>query len=415
MKKKYLTIAGILSAIILIAIFIMVFFITSPVLLLVPVITVDPMTDENVDENNFLMISGKTNLPEMTHIVPSVYPASGQGSLDSGKKRRVARGDIWIQREAGVSRSWNGTIDIASLQPGRYEIAFTTIDYDENFTRVMESETMVSVPFILGEATCTGSCIRKRTPPNVPFIRVNPYPMDRDPGMVTGITSFSPDSFLSWTIEGNSGTNLSGPSPFTGTTTVYQGAEGISRWSVILPEGMSPGEYRFTVTPDTGEGKADRPDVVSGSLEFQYPGWRNPSDLRDEKEVRPVINPYITIDALPDMMVRGRYLITGTTNLPVNETIMVEIVHPNQMNTFNFTIDPRDSSQGGVFSGIAGCTAVLAGYRDENLWTFELQTYSLEPGRYEMTISNPEFQPGTPNLEAATASVSRIFTLHGGP
>lgn len=415
MKKKYLTIAGILSAIILIAIFIMVFFITSPVLLLVPVITVDPMTDENVDENNFLVISGKTNLPEMTHIVPSVYPASGQGSLDSGKKRRVARGDIWIQREAGVSRSWNGTIDIASLQPGRYEIAFTTIDYDENFTRVMENETMVSVPFILGDATCTGSCIRKRTPPNVPFLRVNPYPMDRDPGMITGITSLLPGTSLVWSIVENRGKNLSEPSPFTGTTPVYQGAEGISRWSVKLPEGMSPGEYRFTVTTDTGEGKADRPDVVSGSLEFQYPGWRNSSGTRDEKEARPGISPYITIDALPDMMVRGRYLISGTTDLPANETIMVEIVHPNQMNTFNFTIDPRDSSQGGVFSGIAGCTVVLAGYRDENLWTFELQTYSLEPGRYEVTISNRGMQPGSRDIVPATASVSQKFTLHGGP
>lgn len=415
MKKKYLTIAGIISAIILGTIFILIFFITSPVLFLIPVISVEPVTDQNIDANNVLVISGKTNLPVKTHIITSVYPSSGMVSPENGKKKKVARGDVWIEMGAGVWKSWNGTIDIASLESGSYEIVFTTIDFADNFSTVIESGTVASVPFVIGDVTCSGTCIRKREPAEIPFIRVNPLSANMIYEEITGITSLPPQAPLAWTIEGLSGNNLTEPFQFSGNSTVYRGIEGIQRWSVILPECISQGEYRITVSAESGEEQADRPSGISHSREFYYPGKRNSSFVSDENITSLEKIPCITIDSLPDMTINGRYLISGTTDLPAGEMIMCEMVPSNLMNTFNFTIDPRDSSQGGVFSSVTGSTRVEEGSEGENLWTFEIQTYSLEPGRYEVTISNPDIQPGTRELVPATASASRIFTLHGGP
>ncbi|MDD1724801.1 MAG: hypothetical protein LUQ07_06710 [Methanospirillum sp.] len=416
MKKKYLTYAGIISALILVAMFISVFFIKSPVLFLIPVITVDPVTDRNVDDNNFLVLTGKTNLPEKTHIQTYVYPLKNFFSLDDDKNKPVARGDeVWFTGNDNVWNFWKGTVNISSLEPAEYLVVFKTVDYVDNYTRIIESGRIASFQFTLGNDTCSGGCVRKKERREIPFIRINPVSGETAPFEITGITSLVPATPLVWKIEEKTGTTITGNSNYLGNGTVIQGAEGINRWSAMLPSGIPPGSYRMTVSAPGDLRQGNRSETISASLEWNYTGSREdplPGNAKRSGGINSSMT-YITIDALPRMSVNEKYVLSGTTNLPPSEDLCVEITPPDLMLNYNFTFNPRDKSQGGTISGIAGCMPIVNSSWRENLWTFEIQTYSLAPGQYEVNISNIKTDPGSLQIMPGTVTKKKRFILHG--
>ena len=91
MKKQYLTYAGIVSALILVGMFIIIVLNAFPYQFLSPTITIDPITDMNVDENNRIILTGTTSLPESSHdfhhdIGITRFPVAGKcNRKNSGK------------------------------------------------------------------------------------------------------------------------------------------------------------------------------------------------------------------------------------------------------------------------------------------------------------------------------------------
>ncbi|MCK9593497.1 MAG: hypothetical protein M0Q91_15955 [Methanoregula sp.] len=415
MKKKYLTYAGIISAVILIGMFIVISLTSVPSPFLFPTITIDPITGMNVDDNNVMILTGITTLPLDSHIAlrVSASPQSVTGGNATGKT--TATGDTQIFSGAGGSNRWNGFVDISQLQPADYTITLATIAYTENFT-IVKSDPIASQYFTLEDENASQGSIRKKTMIKKPFIRVNSIDeMETgDRQRITGITSLEPGTPLLWTITEVGNETGSGLQSAQGITDVIPGTEGINRLSVAFDTAhMKPARYRISVSEDTGNKTQGitHEESISANSEFNLippvPGTKNTTDpLRTSSR-------FVTVDSLPDMRIHDIYLITGTTSLPPGEDLLVQ-VHPSSFSSdYDFTINPKDKTQGGSFSGAMGGVRIVKGSGVENLWSFELRTYLMDPSIYEVNVSNDkiEFQP----RETIPGDVfsSKKFTLKG--
>ncbi|MEN6396778.1 MAG: hypothetical protein ABFC78_09880 [Methanoregula sp.] len=176
---------------------------------------------------------------------------------------------------------------------------------------------------------------------------------------------------------------------------------------------MRPAHYRISVTDNTGNNTQEiTPEGgISAVSEFNLtppvPGTKNTTDPLGTS------SRFVTIDTLPDMRIHDIYLITGTTSLPPGEDLLVQ-VYPSSFRTdYDFTINPKDKTQGGSFSGAMGGVRIVNGSGVENLWSFELRTYLMDPSIYEVNVSNDkiDFQP----RETIPGDVfsSKKFTLKG--
>jgi hypothetical protein len=221
---------------------------------------------------------------------------------------------------------------------------------------------------------------------------------------------------VQWIIDKQDGVMTTTPSPIRGDTTVIPGISGIHRWSVPLPSGLAAGSYLITVSAGGGEPTGStRPGIVSDSGIFIFADGPVQGEMINQKKMSSEKTPpYLTIDALPEMEIDEKYVISGTTNLPSGEVLLFQVSTPGAMTDYSFSFNPRDKTQSGDISGVVGCTPVENGSGTENLWTFDFDTYFQKPGEYVVNISNAGLYPGTMEMTPATASSSRTFTLHGG-
>ncbi len=415
MKKKYLTCAGIISAVILIGMFIVISLTTFPSPFLLPAITIDPITGMNVDDNNMMTLTGTTTLPLDSYIALKVSASPRYVTGGNATGKTTATGNTQIISGAGGSNRWNGFVDISQLLPADYTITLSTITFKENFTMV-ESDPIATQHFKLGDENAGPGSIRKKTVIKKPFIRVNTID-EKETGnreTITGITSLEPGTSLLWMTEETGNETGRNVQCSGGITNVIPGTEGINRWSVVFDTAhMRPACYRISITDNTGNNthKITPEGGISAVSEFNLippaPGIKNTTDpLRSSSR-------FVTIDTLPDMRTHDIYLITGTTSLPPGEDLLVQ-VYPSSFRTdYDFTINPKDKTEGGSFSGATGGVRIVQGSGSENLWSFELRTYLMDPTIYEVNVSNDKFdyQP-TGNIPGDVFS-SRKFTLKG--
>ena len=411
MKKKYLTYAGIISALILSGMFIAILLSAYTLPFLPPVVTFDPITDASVDENNVMILTGTTTLPFDTYNISLEITAdSGSPALgnETGKIRAVFNPVI---TEVGGGRNrWRGACDISGLRPGDYTVTFTTFVYGKNFTRT-EFPPLATAHFTLGEVNAPGDVIHKKTRVISPFIRINPP----DPAAgangtrITGITSLAVDVPLAWSLDAVTDGASTSPQKYEGTTRVTGGTEGINRWAVLPGNGTTePGRYRFTIHKDT-TGAGPSANRVSATKEMDLSQHPNAGSTGQTPG-------FITIDALPDLWVNDVYIITGTTSLPPDD-VLTFMVHPASFETnFNFSLDAKETKENRtlsgavVFSGIAGAMDIMRGSGGENLWSVQLETYQLSGGLYEINITNDGF-----DYENGTVIPGNLFSMRTIP
>lgn len=387
--------------------FIMVFSNNSPILYLIPVITIDPVTDSNVDDNNYLMLSGKTNLQQQTTLSLDISPSGVDRTSDSDPPKQALKGDISITGTKGGWTLWNGTINLSPLELGEYLAQIKSLRYTDNFTKRIESGPINTLHFTVGNKSCREGCLRKRVAIIKPFIRINPDQEEQKNVYLTGITSLAPGSYLDWKIEGDK--SPSGSLVFQGKTLVYPGLDGVNRWAVIPGnESIIPDKYTLTVTSHI---RGERENIHSNEI----------SDLREFNYSRSNLEPIqgrnatfsLKIDALPQMKVNNKYLISGSTNLPPGERLFFEVTQPKLRDNYYFSINPKDKSELGYFSGIAGCILVQNGSGKENLWTIEMETYFMTAGPYEVNVSNMTPDQISIPVKQGTVSDSEEFILEG--
>jgi trimeric autotransporter adhesin len=84
--------------------------------------------------------------------------------------------------------------------------------------------------------------------------------------------------------------------------------------------------------------------------------------------------PKIVILPIGDHQVGDKFTIQGTTNLAVDDQILVQVV------SSSFT--PTDKTQSGEFSGNTGTVKVVAGTQGFNTWSFPVDASSFKPDEY---------------------------------
>jgi len=396
MKKKYFTYAGIIAALLLVGMFIVICISSFPFPFLPPATTIDPITDMSVDENNMMIVTGMTTLPDTTYNI-SLTVSPSPGSLlkgDASGMTDVRCSDTIMPGNGGRNR-WKGVCDISGLQPADYMITFSTFQLAENFTH-LGIHPLATQHFTLGDEKAGPGSIRKKIPVTIPFIRINPIDQVQTAEVreITGITSLSPGIPLAWSIHTMTGETGNNTPDFEGTTMVIPGTEGVHRWSVVPGTGeMKPARYQIRITGNPA-GDVSPAGTVSAISTFEvHPvsgGVNNPSGTR---QVSPG---FITIDALPGVHTNSVYMITGTTSLPAGKYLLVHIEPASFETDYNFSLDAKETSRNrtlsgaAVFSGVAGGISVVNGSNGNNLWSFRLETYHLGSGQYQINVSTDD-------------------------
>ena len=110
MKKKYPTWAGILSAGILVILFL--YILATGSFTIFPTAAIDPITDHAAGD--LVVITGTTNYPAGTRLELDIVAVSPQ----SGERTRVGATDAYIVRGTGMSNIWSGALDTSRISPG---------------------------------------------------------------------------------------------------------------------------------------------------------------------------------------------------------------------------------------------------------------------------------------------------------
>jgi trimeric autotransporter adhesin len=89
--------------------------------------------------------------------------------------------------------------------------------------------------------------------------------------------------------------------------------------------------------------------------------------------------PQITILPVDEIQVGDQFTIAGTTNLAVDDTILVEIT--------SSSFKPTRKTESGEFSGTSGTVTVRKGSGNLNRWSFPVNTATFRPDEYIVQVS----------------------------
>jgi len=92
-----------------------------------------------------------------------------------------------------------------------------------------------------------------------------------------------------------------------------------------------------------------------------------------------VSSPATLINPIGTKYVGDTFTITGSTNLAVGDTLMVEII--------SSSFKPTQKAQSGEFSGSSGSVQVMPGTNGYNRWSFDLDSSTFRPDEYLVKVS----------------------------
>ncbi|MFY9982228.1 MAG: hypothetical protein WAK75_06635 [Methanoregula sp.] len=255
MKKKYLTYAGIVSAIILVVMFAII--LLTGFFAIFSTATIDPIPD--YAPGNLVVITGTTNLMAGTMLELDIVNLSSS----SGTYSRVGGVDAFIVRGGGIANSWSGVLDTSSLPPGEYQVnAYATngTGSRSNLLATARLRLTITAPNqnkIIYNFTSQGPVAG---PCNVIMIDTLAGTLTNQTYTVTGTTSLSPGAQLllevfpaEIDVNVNMGTaGMSGSmSGASDDVEVVRGTGNTNIWSADLDlSRLPPDEYLVNVSND---------------------------------------------------------------------------------------------------------------------------------------------------------------------
>jgi hypothetical protein len=126
----------------------------------------------------------------------------------------------------------------------------------------------------------------------------------------------------------------------------------------------------------TGPGSLQRPDAGSALLRAI-----NNQNIDDSFTTVSffVSRPTTVIDPIGEHFVGDMFTITGSTNLAVGDTLMIEV--------YSSSFKPTQKVQGSEFSGSTGTIKVLPGTNGYNRWSFAIDASTFRPDEYLVKVS----------------------------
>lgn len=405
MKKTVLLFAGIIAATILVVMGLGILLTGS--FYFMPSITIDPLSNEDIDGNGMLVLTGTTNLGLNTHLLVNITSGPGRASRsDIAPATAIAS----VLPGTGGRNSWKAAVNVSGLPPGDYMIRVSGVTFTGNNGTAGPGPVIAAVQFTLGSALTAGD----RGLP-APFITANTIGKQAggDRIGVTGTTNLPPGIMVFWKVDSvgctGNGSVTGTPAPVIallpqGNAEILSGTAGVNRWSFSFnSSGMEPGCYLVTITGSSLAGNFPE-NTTENAVEFVLPGFTS--------ESAPFPSRFITVDTIPARPINAKVVITGTTSLPAGEEFLVEIT-PLPRRNYDFIVNPMDRSQGAVFAAVKGTALVVPWSGDINLWSMNFDTYHLPPGDYAVNVSNSRVNSTTFRTEPGDVSVSGTFTVRG--
>jgi hypothetical protein len=166
------------------------------------------------------------------------------------------------------------------------------------------------------------------------------------------------------------------------------------QYFVIIQHPMMNGQ--FDIVYDPGTGRVTNRQLGEGTVIFQLAG---PGSLQSPDAgsalLRAINNqnvddsfttvsffvskPTALIDPIGEHFIGDKFTITGSTNLAVGDTLMIEI--------YSSSFKPTQKVQGNGFSGSTGTIKVLPGATGYNRWSFDIDASTFRPDEYLVKVS----------------------------
>jgi len=409
MKKKYLTWAGIVSAVILVIMFagILLTGSFSPF----SHVTIDPIPDHAAGD--LVVITGTTNHMAGTVLeldIIAVSPADGTNP-------RAGSTDAFIVRTGGMSNTWSGALDTSAIPPGEYRVNAYWVN-----------ETVRSDLLATSRLMLTGT---KPVPAGSPTSgeRQAPYISMKRPGtlwsgdklLVTGTTNLPEGTELIYLIIQQSNTSTFTLDPKTGNPDVREGltrsgiirvlpgTERVNRWSFAVDSTeFIPGDYLIIVTLESIS-----PEKIGLKSPFDTAPLYMKETTRESaptlvRDTTPCHS--ITINVFPDSWINQTYRITGTTGFPPGTELLVQVIPTEYNLTMNMGVKHLASSM----SGAVGTVIVEEGWGNNvNHWSLMLSKGHMDPGQrnYLVNVSNDRIDNRTYATIAGDTYCSKRLVL----
>ena len=221
-----------------------------------------------------------------------------------------------------------------------------------------------------------------------------------DPVLIRGIATGHPQSGLQVWVIGYNYVNIDTVQVDADNTYTYELTSSDTRglasgqYLVIIQHPMMNGQFDIVYDPGsggvinrqlgsgtvifalTGPGSLQRPDAGSALLKAI-----NSQNIDDSFTTVSffVSRPATLIDPVGGHGVGDQFTITGSTNLAIGDTLMVEIT--------SSSFKPTQKVQGSGFSGASGTVQVVAGTNGYNRWSFAVDTSAFRPDEYVVKVS----------------------------
>jgi len=252
-----------------------------------------------------------------------------------------------------------------------------------------------------------------------------------DPVYIRGIATGHPSNGLQVWLFGNNYMKISTISTNADNSYEYELKPADTRtlspgqYFVLVQHPMMNGQFDITYNSATGSvinrqlGTGTSIFQLTGSGSLQTPAGANAlmnaiaSQNRDDTFATAsfVVNPPTAfIDPVGDRVVGDKFMVSGSTNIAVGDTLMVEIT--------SSSFKPTSKTQGAEFSGATGTVTVVPGTGSLNRWSFPVDASTFRPDEYIVKVSGMTIdvtgstlfnivpaQPATPVPAATTVPV----------
>ncbi|MFZ2072885.1 MAG: hypothetical protein WAU64_00210 [Methanoregula sp.] len=409
MKKKYLTYAGIVSAIILVVMFALILLTGS--FSVFSSVTIDPIPDHAAGD--LMVITGTTNIMAGRTLELDVVNLSSAPGTNS----RVGETDAFIVRGGGLSNTWSGALDTSAIPPGEYQVnAYSVNDTGSRIALLATSQlTLTGTTPTLTESP--GTVVNQ-----TPFITVNP------PGtislgeklLVTGTTNLPENTELLYLVIQQSNASVLTVNPNTqeqdlkggvtrsGVIPVLPGIGDINRWSFAVDSTeFIPDQYQVIVTLEniSVENIGKEGPFGTAPLVVEEAILNNSTTSIPESSLCQAI----TIDSFPAQLTNRSYTITGTTSLPAGTDLLFE-VFPTE---FDVNVNMGTPGMSGSSVGASDDVEVVRGAGNTNLWSADVDLSKFPPNEYLINISNDRIDNRTYARIYGDIYCSERFTLSG--
>ena len=166
------------------------------------------------------------------------------------------------------------------------------------------------------------------------------------------------------------------------------------QYLVIIQHPMMNGQ--FDIVYDAGTGRVTNRQLGEGTVIFQLTGPGSLQTPDAGSALLRAINsqnvddsfttvsffvskPTALIDPIGEHFIGDTFTITGSTNLAVGDTLMIEI--------YSSSFKPTQKVQGSGFSGSGGTIKVMPGADGYNRWSFDVDASTFRPDEYLVKVS----------------------------